>query len=423
VLVRNAFAGCVLATAVVAQTAQSPQPDLRERIAQTLDRARPALRHHLEKADSGELALCCLAAVHDGMPRDDAVFAAALKRLQRADLTDTYGLALRLMVLAELPDFPARAELAERDTVLLLQKQTSGGFSYGARDGWWDLSNTQYAALGLRAAVALGQEVPLQRWRLLYQAVQQMQHDDGGFAYRLGQGRTSAYASMTAAGIAVLEVCAQQLGLDESAHRYHDELVAKAWAWLGAHGKEIGDRRTRFCYYCHYGLERAAILSGKDKVGDIDWYAAGARMLCTEQLSGGGWWGDEENRPPGVRSPSGHAVDTAFAVLFLRRKFQRLLPPVTGSDGCRSAALLPGAGDAVIRGAVAADTGHGRQHLPALLACLRSEVLERRKAAVLAIFLITGEDFGVQPYRDPAGETRAIRRAELWWLQHRNGDR
>jgi hypothetical protein len=57
--------------------------------------------------------------------------------------------------------------------------------------------------------------------------------------------------------------------------------------------------------------------------------------------------------------------------------------------------------------------------MPELLACLHSEVTARRKAAVLAIFAITGEAFGLHPYRSPKDDSAAIRAAELWWL--RNG--
>src|SRR5439155_11333373 len=55
--------------------------------------------------------------------------------------------------------------------------------------------------------------------------------------------------------------------------------------------------------------------------------------------------------------------------------------------------------------------------VPALLWLLHSDIVPRRAAAVLALFRVTGEDFGLQPYRPPAADAAAIRRAELWWLQ------
>jgi hypothetical protein len=413
----RAVAAALLPAFAAAAAAQVPLPQpLAARIATALQRARPALLHHLAAADSGALALCCLAAVHDDVPTDDPVFARALDRLARAELEDTYGLALRLMVLAELPSFPARTELARRDAATLQTRQTGGGFSYHAHDGWWDLSNTQYAALGLRAAVALGVDVPERRWLLLHDALLRMQLADGGFTYRAGQGRPSAYESMAVAGIAVLQVSAQFLTLDAVGREQHDDAVTRAWQWLAAHKQSIGDRRTHCCLYFHYGLERAAILSDVDYVGGVNWYATGASMLCGEQTIGGGWWGSDESRSPAPHAASGHPVDTAFAVLFLRRRFQKVPPAVTAVR-LRCAGLWPDADAATVAAAVAHDADAGLTQLPGLLALLHSEVVTRRKAAVLAIFRVTGWDCGVHPYRSPEEDAERIRAAELWWLR------
>jgi len=414
----SAFAAPAAVALIAAATAQEP---LAARVGKALDAARPALLHHLARAELGELALCCLAACHDGVPRDDPVMARALGKLARAELDDTYGLALRLLVLAELRDWPGTAELVGRDTGLLLARQTTGGFSYHSHDGWWDLSNTQYAALGLRAAVALGANVPEPIWRLLHQAVREMQHDDGGFPYRPGQGKPSAYESMTVAGIAVLQVCAQMLALDGADQQANDQRVARSWAWLAARKDAIGDRRTHNSCYFLYGLERAAILSDVAQVGGLDWYEAGAALLCEQQLGGGGWWGQDESRGPAQRSTRGHVVDTSFAVLFLRRKFQKVQPPVTGARILAAASLADPADDAAVRAAAARDAAHGEWALPALVPLLRSEVSARRRAAVLALFAITRQDFGIHPWREPHRDDDAIRRAELWWLQKRAG--
>src|SRR5215510_4159243 len=92
----SAFAAALAAVALT--TAATEQEPLTARVGKALDAARPALLHHLARAELGELALCCLAACHDGVPRDDPVMARALDKLARAELDDTYGLALRLLV-------------------------------------------------------------------------------------------------------------------------------------------------------------------------------------------------------------------------------------------------------------------------------------------------------------------------------------
>ncbi|MEO6595117.1 MAG: hypothetical protein ABIP94_10235 [Planctomycetota bacterium] len=68
---------------------------------------------HLRTATSrtsriGELALLLLAATHDGVDAADPTFAAAAKRLAKANANDTYDLALRLMVLEVVPTVPGR---------------------------------------------------------------------------------------------------------------------------------------------------------------------------------------------------------------------------------------------------------------------------------------------------------------------------
>ena len=64
-------------------------------------------------------------------------------------------------------------------------------------------------------------------------------------------------------------------------------------------------------YYGYYGVERACILTGVRKFNDYDWYKEGARLLLRDQRDGG-------ERISKVRS-YGTAVDTAYALLFLKR--------------------------------------------------------------------------------------------------------
>ncbi|MGE3173904.1 MAG: hypothetical protein AB7O97_14865 [Planctomycetota bacterium] len=410
----------LLAAALGAIAGLAAQDPLTARVGAALDRARPALLRHLGRAELGELALLLLAAVHDEVPRDHPAMRRAIDRLARAELDDTYGLSLRLMVMAELADFPDRDALAARDAALLQRRQTSGGYSYHEHDGWWDLSNTQYAALGLRAAAALGHDTPRERWQLLYTSLQLVQHEDGGFTYRPSQGESSAYASMTVAGIAVLEVCAQMLALDGAERRHHDARVARGWDWMAARSHEIADHRTEHLHYFLYGLERAAILSDVERIGDVDWYAAGAGLLCDRQLGGGGWYGLDELRRPAPRTSNGHPVDTAFAVLFLRRKFQKVQAPVTGPRGLAAAALPADADDAAIAAAAARDAARGEAAVPRLLLLLHSDARARRCAAAAALRAITRQDFGLRPELEPQADRAAIHGAVLWWLRRQS---
>src|SRR6185503_12478232 len=113
-----------------------------------------------------------------GVPRDDRLvregleFLRATWRAQKTAEHRTYVVALMCMAAAE--DDPAEAApsgttdrgprpLADADLDWLRQMvrwlesvQHGGGWSYGVDGGGYDLSNTQYALLGLRAAARRG---------------------------------------------------------------------------------------------------------------------------------------------------------------------------------------------------------------------------------------------------------------------------
>ena len=402
------------------------QNDLREQINHALDQARPALLDHLRAATHentriGELALLLLAAIHDGVDAEDPALVAAVKRLAKAKPDDTYDLALRLLVLEASPTFPDRLELASRDTKELLRhRDTRGGFHYQANANTWDLSNTQYAALGLRAAKALG--VPIERsiWLKMAQEIGAQQDSYGGFAY---QSRNrgfdpGGYASMTAAGIAVLAICRQALDSDNSDAEL-DKKITRGWQWFDRNVTTIGSAQERWAFYFHYGLERAAILTDTTTVGKVDWYAKGASMLVDAQLPGGGW----VSRTDGYMGSElgrgrGNSVPVAFAVLFLRRKFQKVLGPTT-PHVVTLAAVGPMSKQKDVDACTAELVRRGKEAMPDLLKALRSECEQQRRAAAGALVAIAGEGFGYDPAKDEDKNREAVRRAELWHLRHR----
>lgn len=390
--------------------------DFEATVEKALERARPALLRELRRAEGGELALLCLAAAHDRVPTDHRVFADALRRLSRTTLRDTYGLSLRLMVIAHVEGFPSRDETAERDTLLLLDNQArEGGFSYTAKPSNWDLSNTQYAALGLRAALYLQQDVPLQTWAGLARATLTARRD-GGFAYTPGSAPTM---SMTVAGIAILELCKQQFQRRSVPHRELNVAIEKGWRWMDAHLSDVGNLGSWHALYAHYGLERAAVLSARDEVGGEDWYRRGGTAILGLQLPSGGF------RSPTSSERKTGAVDTAFAVLFLRRAFQAELGPrgpTTPGPTKLCHQLDADADDATIRRAVALDVARGDAAVPDLIAALKDGIGARRRAAAIAVLQIAGQDFRYHPARSDEQNAEAIRRIEGWW-ERRQRDR
>ncbi|MCA8915931.1 MAG: hypothetical protein KDB90_11010 [Planctomycetes bacterium] len=234
----------------------------------------------------------------------------------------------------------------------------------------YDFSVTQYALLGLGSAMRCGVVIPTGYIRKLVEFVRSLQAPDGpefkrvvdykpgkkkngkkgddkvtlstknvkarGWAYTYAAtyvpdtGATSAYGSMTSAGITTLIA-----GLDIAANmedkarikEFDNNAQYKNWErdtqqaldW-GMTWMEYWFSVTRnpnharaWYYYYLYGLERICMLSDVRYLGTHDWYFEGASALITLQGDDGGWGG---------------AVDTAFALLFLKRGTVRTNKPV-----------------------------------------------------------------------------------------------
>jgi hypothetical protein len=111
-------------------------------------------------------------------------------------------------------------------------------------------------------------------------------------------------------------------------------------------------------------------------------------------------------------------VPTAFAILFLRRKFQKVAGPITPRVVV-FANLGPASNaddvDACAKGLIA----RGKAALPEVLHALRSEVRTQRQAAAAALRALAGQDFGYDPAQDPLHSRAQIHAAELWHLRNR----
>ena len=399
--------------------------DLDARVRASLERARPPLLEHLRNAADGQappglLALLCLASLHDGVSPDEKPLALALDRLARAELQQTYEESLRLMVMEIWPAYPDRASAAARDCKDLLTHRHEGAFGYMSLAPQWDLSNTQYAALGLRAAASIGVAVDRRVWMAMVDQVIDAQRSDGGFGYRIaGEGAHDAYPSMTAAGVAVLSICKQALVKPGRSMPELDRRLQRAWTWFEKHASALGDASVHWSYYFHYGFERAAILGDVEKVGGVDWYRAGASMLLAAQRPGGGWVSATDQGPGGeLDGGRGRAVDTAFAILFLRRRFQKIAGPITVRVPLLGG-LTATATEEDVRQCAAGLQQRGKSAMLDVLAALRDDLLPRRRAALLALRAITGQDFGIDAAKDAEHNCDGLRKAELWCLQNR----
>jgi hypothetical protein len=237
-----------------------------------------------------------------------------------------------------------------------VQKET-GGFGYpGHRE---DLSNTQYALLGLRAARDCGAIVPVTVFEKALQMALRWQEQDGpkvkriipspdptsgpyvleagdrarGFPYLLVPH--VATGSMTTSGIALLAIAHDALMRPKRLPRFDAALenrttraIEDAFCWLDQNwtvAKNPGKTAPNWHLYYLYGLERAGALAGRLVVGQHDWYVEGARHLVGMQKEDGRWSTGALGNPGEMEGSD--VCDTAWALLFLKRA-TRPAPPI-----------------------------------------------------------------------------------------------
>lgn len=259
-----------------------------------------------------------------------------------------------------------------------------GGWRYakpnmGENDPEIDVSATQYAILGLKAATRLGirydKKILVEVFRFL--RVEQdkdgpvvkakwKKSDDGEDEKKKGRGTSSAppptelkargwgyarkskhapardtitYGSMTAAAVNALILIRDELVEDPSHMKAWEKMEAEcnqmigdgmAWMinnWTMTENPRVGMHRF---YYYLYTIERMCMLGGFDEVGGHDWYMEGARDVLLKQQEKSGMWDVQSEIDPS------DIYNTCYALLFLKRAstgVDRPPPVLTGGDG------------------------------------------------------------------------------------------
>ena len=330
-------------------------------------------------ADSDELVLWTY--VHAGVPEGGPEVQALLQKMLAAEPAKTYKVALQAMILEELDRVKHQHRIARCAQFLVDNQMKNGEWSYGdptpfltdvptsgaprkevatsgrkpakpvpgvrvkpavksriviqkRRDGRGekgaaegDNSNSQYAALGLRACHDAGIVIPPDVVQRALDAWGKSRRDDG-WSYQHSKKR--AYGSMTAGGLG--SVVIYRYILNEPWMK--DPEVQKGLRWMSDNFtvkenpfNENGPKHAGSTHYFLYGMERAGILYGTDRFGAHDWYAEGAGWLLETQRPDGSW---------ATADAKGAQVtwDTCFAILFLRRATRPLID-VASEDGLR----------------------------------------------------------------------------------------
>jgi hypothetical protein len=321
-----------------------------------------------------ELALLTL--LQSGWDRKDPRLAALLSRVLASKLDRTYHVALRAMCLAELDPVKYRQELAQCAQFLVDNQCENGQWSYGEpvshmppagtfqtarsapipevedktrqiqivpgrslgkKDG--DNSNSQYAALGLRACLTGLVCVPRETVRKAHDVWEKSQRPDGGWNYGRepvapGSTEDPSWGSMTAGALGALVIYKYYLKRvwNEDQDCKSAPSVAKGIGWISEH--LTFDRNANhplfnaWHHYWIYAVERAGRLLETESFGSREWYVEGAAWLLPRQKPDGSWekelWGGDRPDASFWRSAReaalpGTITETCFAMLCLRR--------------------------------------------------------------------------------------------------------
>lgn len=278
------------------------------------------------------------------LPADHPALRRAVAYLEQRFPTHTYTTSTQLLA------FTALDPLAHKKRIQQLAEQLIS-WQVGATGTWGypvhgsvphDLSNTQYAVLGLRAAHQAGIEAPKKLWLELVEGVLAHQESNererkgpksgevlaAGFRYRPLPGE-EVTGSMTAAGVAVLGIAKECLGkaLDPAAGRKIERAQQLGLAWLEREFTVEGNPHGpgAWHHYYLYGVERVAALCGLERIAGRDWYHEGAAQLVREQADNGSW--SSGARVAWPAQPLTNA-NTCFALLFL----MKATGPSSGGD-------------------------------------------------------------------------------------------
>lgn len=286
----------------------------------------------------GTNALCTLALLTAGVPKEDEHVKRALERLRSLPPERTYVVALQTMALCmaepEKDIVTIRRNVRWLEEMQIKEGTNRGAWGYDAQNRRGDNSNSQYAMLGLHEAELAGVDVSERTWKLAEQYWLREQNSDGSWGYFSTPGREPAgTGSMTSAGVASMVIASGHLGSsgasiagdrlnccgkggeDESA-----KSIERGLDWIGNHFAVYtnpGSAAGWLMYYL-YGMERAGRMTSnrffyRRDGSRYDWYRMGAEFLIRRQDSIDGFWKGDNHIEANPQ------IGTSFGLLFLAK--------------------------------------------------------------------------------------------------------
>ncbi len=343
------------------------------------------------RGGTDDLELVLYTLIHGGVSERDPEVQSMLKAMLALEPQKTYNTALRAMILEKIDRVRYQEEIWKCAQYLLDNQAATGQWGYGTptqygpmpkgvpigvetggrpkavdfsdrkvrrrvpvtkkRDGAAsDNSNSQYAALGLRACHDAGIDLPKDAVALARKWLVDCQAKEEGGSNAVATGGIAApprgwsytpeklvYGSMTAGAIGSICIYDYILDGEKALSWKRDPSVVSGIAWL-AHNfnpagnagvdKAVGGNYSlipdgAMYYYYLYGVERAGLLFGTEKFGAREWYPEGAALLLKNQQPNGSW--------PAADTHKNAVWDTCFSILFLRRA-TRPLQDVASED-------------------------------------------------------------------------------------------
>lgn len=275
-------------------------------------------------APGGETALVVAALVHSGLSVEHQAIRRGLAFVRQTRPVKYYEACTRLLMENALGN-KADEDHIDACTELILDGAGSGYWNYP--EDQLDLSNTQYALLGLWLAHQSGAKIKDKVFEKVLKTVVQYQLGDGGWAYfgplissqpSIQTKEFRATASMTTAGMATVLFAYDRLAEKKAqAKKFKEDVdssTAQGMAWLDKYmsyseNTDLNEPKgADWYYYYMYNIERLGSIADTDTLGGKKWYPAGAAELVKRQTQSGGW-GD----------PNPDTVSTSFALLFLNR--------------------------------------------------------------------------------------------------------
>lgn len=246
-----------------------------------------------------------------------------------------------------------RKRMQELAELLLSHQHKGGSWRYNLRMNQHDISNGQFAVLGLKAAGRCGIETPREVWEDILDYFLRYQAQDGpkvkykefkafsrkgtpefyvfpararGWSYHYGYPKpASTVGSRVNIGLSCLILSYEELvrlrsSLAAKSRSQIRHAIRDGLAWLTTHWcvDALPNAGKTYYHYYVYSLGRVGTLIENRFIGDHDWYRETAEYLMEKQLSDGHW---------GIRSGEwgSNISSTSFTLLFLMRSTP---PPV-----------------------------------------------------------------------------------------------